>query len=124
MFNVITRVCVLVSLIMTSFNSYAAAVEITTSNTSYTNTGTLTGTSTSLYTPPLIIGIYNTGSQNIITNATSGTINSSAGDNEQAIGIFSGDPDNLILSNNNTITNAGNITATAGTAGGGLASCP
>ena len=110
MFNVITRVFVLVSLIMTSFNSYAAAVDITTSNTSYTNTGTLTGTSTSLYLPPPIIGIYNAGSQNIIINATSGTINSSAGNNEEAYGIFSD-------GNSNTITNSGAITATAGVNG-------
>jgi outer membrane autotransporter protein len=120
MFNLITRVFVLVSLIIPSFNSYAAAVDITGDSQTYTNTGPLTGTITGILTPPAIVGIYNTGSQNIITNATSGTINSSAGDSEWAIGIFSGDPDNLILSNNNTITNAGNITATAGTAGGGL----
>ena len=112
MFNVITRFIVLVALIIPSFNSYAAAEEITGDSQTYTNTGTLTGTPTSItlyFFPGInpIIGIYNAGSLNIIINATSGTINSSAGDIDQAFGIAS-------ILDSNTLTNAGTITATAG----------
>ncbi len=114
MFNVITRVFVLLSLIMTSFNSYAAAVDITGDSQTYINTGPLPliGTPTVITLPLFpginpIIGIYNAGNQNIITNATSGTINSSAGDDEQAFGIAS-------ILDSNTLTNSGTITATAG----------
>ena len=89
---------------MTSFNSYAAAVVITgNSQPTYTNTGTLTFTPTSISPPPSIIGIYNTGSQNIIINAASGTINSSAEVNVKAYGILSW------YGNFNTLTNTGNI---------------
>ena len=90
MFNVITRVFVLVSLIMASFNSYAAAVDITGDNQpTYTNTGTLTATPTNISSPLPIIGIYNAGSLNIIINATSGTINSSTGGIEFSFGVYS-----------------------------------
>jgi hypothetical protein len=75
---------------MLSFNSYAAAVEITGDNQpTYTNTGTLTATPTNISSPLPIIGIYNAGSLNIIINATSGTINSSTGGIEFSFGVYS-----------------------------------
>jgi hypothetical protein len=94
MFNLRTRVFVLVSLIMASFNSYAAAVDITGDSQTYTNTGPLTGTPTDITLPDFpginpIIGIYNAGSLNIIINATSGTINSSTGGIEFSFGVYS-----------------------------------
>ena len=55
MFNITTRVFVLVSLILTSFNSYAAAKEITRDSQTYTNTGTLIGTSTSITLPDFTV---------------------------------------------------------------------
>lgn len=118
MFNVMTKVFALAALMMLPLNSYAAAVEITgDSQPTYTNNGTLTGTLTIITDPFFgiidpIVGIYNIGSSNIITNATSGTINSSASNNERSFGIFSGDPYNFILSNNNTLTNSGTINVT------------
>ena len=102
--NVITRVFVLVSLIMTSFNSHAAEVVITgDSQLPYTNTGMLTGTPTvgifPLFIHMPIIGVYNTGSLNTIINATSGTINSSTGGIEFSFGVYSYGSNSFICSN-------------------------
>jgi hypothetical protein len=97
MIKSILRSMVVIGLITGSFCTIAATVNITTSDTSYTNTGALTGS----------VGIKNTGSRNIIVNSISGAITAAETNNStNAQGIYS-------LTDSNIITNYGNITVTS-----------
>jgi hypothetical protein len=81
---------------MTSpFSTIANVLEITTSNTSHTNTGTIIGSASSF--GGRIIGIYNNGNQNIIINDKSGMITVfETTFNNNAQGVYSNGNSNIL----------------------------
>jgi hypothetical protein len=100
MFNSEFRFIVFSILMTSPFSTIANVLEITTSNTSHTNTGTIIGSASF---GGRIIGIYNNGNQNIIINDTSGMITVfETTFNNNAQGVYSNGNSN-ILSNTGTI---------------------